>query len=62
MSNANRSKLLRSLTVIAALLATTTVASAQSYPSRPIKIVVPTGPGGGYDVYAELQIRRDCAG
>jgi tripartite-type tricarboxylate transporter receptor subunit TctC len=30
------------------------VASAQSYPSRPIKIVVPTGPGGGYDVYGRL--------
>ena len=29
------------------LLGATTVASAQSYPNHAIKIIVPTGPGGG---------------
>lgn len=36
------------------LLGATTVASAQSYPNHAIKIIVPTGPGGGYDVYGRI--------
>jgi tripartite-type tricarboxylate transporter receptor subunit TctC len=29
-------------------------ASAQTYPNRPIRIVVPYAPGGGVSVYAQL--------
>src|ERR1044072_8554260 len=33
----------------AALMASTCLASAQSYPERPIRLVVPFPPGGAYD-------------
>jgi tripartite-type tricarboxylate transporter receptor subunit TctC len=29
-------------------------ASAQSYPDRPVKIIVPSGPGGGYDILGRV--------
>src|SRR5215510_11285920 len=37
-----------------ALVVITLAASAQDWPSRPVKIVVPSSPGGGTDVYARL--------
>jgi len=42
------------LAVIAALAMAGTPARAEDYPSRPVRIIVPTGPGGGYDVMARL--------
>ena len=45
---------LSTLAMLVIALATTSVACAQSYPNRPIKIIVPTGPGGGYDVYGRI--------
>src|SRR5262245_15195109 len=38
----------------AALLAASVDAGAQSYPDRPIKIVVPVGPAGSYDIVGRL--------
>ena len=38
----------------AALLAPAVEASAQTWPSRPIKLIVPTGPGAATDVMARL--------
>jgi tripartite-type tricarboxylate transporter receptor subunit TctC len=40
--------------VCGALLASLTPASAQSWPSRPVKLMVPTGPGAATDVMARL--------
>src|ERR1700730_2804469 len=40
--------------LIIAVPALCTSALAQSYPMHPVKIVVPTGPGGGYDIVGRL--------
>ncbi len=40
--------------VILALTAAGAPAHADDYPVRPVRIIVPTGPGGGYDVMARI--------
>ena len=45
----------RAFTLIAGLLLATGAPSrAQDYPTRPVTIVVPTGPGGGMEMVARL--------
>jgi tripartite-type tricarboxylate transporter receptor subunit TctC len=42
----------RTLLSIALALATGTAAFAQAYPTRPVRVIVPFGPGGPADIYA----------
>jgi tripartite-type tricarboxylate transporter receptor subunit TctC len=45
---------LRVATCVVALPVLPHIASALDFPTRPVRIVVPTGPGGGYDVMGRL--------
>jgi tripartite-type tricarboxylate transporter receptor subunit TctC len=38
----------------AALPAVSSIARAQAYPSRPVRVIVPAPAGGGYDIVARL--------
>jgi tripartite-type tricarboxylate transporter receptor subunit TctC len=42
------------MTFVAAAVVTGTHARAEDYPNRPVRIIVPTGPGGSYDVVARF--------
>src|SRR5689334_24915637 len=44
----------RAVLAAVALIAFAAVAPAQTYPSRPVKVIVPTPPGGPVDVMARL--------
>jgi tripartite-type tricarboxylate transporter receptor subunit TctC len=41
----------------AALPAVSRIASAQAYPSRPVRIIVPAAPSGAFDIMARLMGR-----
>ena len=47
-------RILAGLIVLAAWLAGTATAPAQEWPSRPVRIIIPLGPGGGGDVFTRL--------
>ncbi|MFN0001039.1 MAG: tripartite tricarboxylate transporter substrate-binding protein, partial [Burkholderiaceae bacterium] len=49
---------MRRLLIGAAVLAAATAAWAQSYPSRPVKIIVPFAAGGPADNYARFMAQR----
>src|SRR5438874_1148461 len=51
------SKLLRAVTA-AALVTGAAVAEAQTYPTRPITMVVPFAPGGATDVVGRIVVER----
>jgi tripartite-type tricarboxylate transporter receptor subunit TctC len=49
------------LTVLSVLIFATTAAGAQDFPNRPIKVLVPYGPGGATDIVARIigeQVRQ----
>jgi tripartite-type tricarboxylate transporter receptor subunit TctC len=56
--NVSTRSLRRGLVVLAILASghaiTTAPTRAEDYPVRPVRIIVPTGPGGGYDVFARI--------
>jgi tripartite-type tricarboxylate transporter receptor subunit TctC len=53
-----RRQFLRLAGVAAALPALSRVASAQAYPSQPVRLIVPLPPGGAADIVARLMARR----
>src|SRR2546427_5651303 len=57
MPNFGSSRLRRALCVLAAFPALSG-ALAQDYPSRPVRIVVPSAPGGGFDLVGRVLAQK----
>ena len=49
-----RSRRIALMTLLVALVAAPASSLAQTYPDRPVKIVVPIGPAGSYDILGRL--------
>ena len=54
----NRRSLLALVPGIASIAVTTSGIFAQAYPSRPIRLIVPSSPGGAHDIIARLWTER----
>ena len=54
----NRGRTMRTLLLACAALAMTGLASAQTYPTKPIRFIVPYAPGGSSDIIARLYGQR----
>ena len=52
--NTLRRQLLRAMIVVAALRTSARFAWAQAYPARPVRIIVPFGPGGNADILGRI--------
>ena len=46
--------MIRTFALVAALCALAMPVSAQTYPSKPIRIIAPFAPGGGVDIAARI--------
>src|SRR5436190_13590343 len=57
MSNCGRSRWCRTAFALAAFAAFS-VAPAQDYPSRPVRVVVPSAPGGGFDLVGRVLAQK----
>ena len=54
----NRRSLLALVPGIASIAVTSSGIFAQAYPSRPIRLIVPSSPGGAHDIIARLWTER----
>ncbi len=50
--------IIKTLTALALTLTIASPVSAQTYPDRPIKLIVPQPPGGGFDTVARVMGER----
>src|SRR5437773_5605977 len=57
MSNCGRSRWCRTAFALAAFAAFS-AAPAQDYPSRPVRVVVPSAPGGGFDLVGRVLAQK----